>query len=100
MAQHTPGPMQYGHYFGGDLWIGPDYDQEPIARVKWDTDGAREEARANAAEIVKRWNAHEDLVAALKLVQDDVRGKTQSCGIVPNTTMHVIYRALAKVEGK
>lgn len=63
---HTPGQMTYGHLGMDALWFGPDHESKPVAIIPWDCDKAREEASANAAEMRRRWNAHDDLVEALK----------------------------------
>lgn len=102
-ARHTPTPWHIHRKADAsenDLpWIAGHMGR-PLAFITHETILREdlERANANAAFIVRACNAHDELVAALKLVQQDVRGETQSCGVVPNTTMHVIHRALAKAE--
>lgn len=49
MSKHTPGPWTFGHYGMSALWVGPDHEQKPVARVPHDSDDeARDESRENA----------------------------------------------------
>ena len=44
----TPGPWQFGHSGNNSFWIGPDYNQTPVAHVDHDTKFARDNSRDNA----------------------------------------------------
>lgn len=46
--EHTPGPWKFGHLGTEAFWIGPDYNQTPVAHVDHDMEYARDNSRANA----------------------------------------------------
>lgn len=72
--KHTPAPWHYGHVGTDALWIGPGYNQTPVAHVDHDMEYARDNSRANAAFIVRAVNAHDDLVEALRAARQYLEG--------------------------
>jgi hypothetical protein len=65
-AAHAPGPWQHGYNGTTGLWVGPVLDKQPVAIVPWDTDDARDTARADARLIA----AAPDLLAACVALVD------------------------------
>lgn len=74
----TPGPWQHGHFGTEALWIGPDYNQTPVAHVDHDMEYARDNSRANARLIA----AAPCLLAALEalLPELDIEIETRQFG--------------------
>ncbi len=62
----TDGPWKYGHLGTEAFWVGPDYDQAPVAIVEHDTDTARYNSRDNARAL----SALPELVKALEVTLD------------------------------
>jgi hypothetical protein len=69
MAKATKGPWKYGHLGTEVLWIGPDYNQTPVAHVDHDMEYARDNSRANAALIVAAVNALPALIELMKALE-------------------------------
>jgi hypothetical protein len=61
----TKGPWKYGHLGTEVLWIGPDYNQTPVAHIDHDMEYARDNSRANAALIAAAPELYEALMAIL-----------------------------------
>lgn len=57
----TVGPWQFGHLGTEVFWIGPSYDQTPVAHVDHDMEYARDNSRANARLIAAAPDLYEAL---------------------------------------
>jgi hypothetical protein len=70
---HTPGHPETLEYQSGSIYLPGPQGEAPVARMNRDSDSPislpyrRDEL---CAEIVRRWNAHEDLLAACEALVD------------------------------
>jgi hypothetical protein len=99
MPKHTPGPLivlDPRDWNNGTLnLIGRDGYSEVIATThNYVESDDTHEAEANAAEIVRRWNAHEQLVEALQDVEQAWTGNGDMSAAVDAALL-----ALAAAEG-
>jgi hypothetical protein len=90
MSEHTPGPWAYGHSGRDALWVGPGHDVARVATVEWDTDNARENARANARLIA----AAPELLAAL------MGSRHYWTAATPIAVRNLVRTAIAKATGE
>ena len=99
---HTPGPWAFGHFLGRHaLWVGPVGDDgqplTPVAEVEWDSDMARNNARANARLIA----AAPELLDALRAVVGRGYSETRHPAgqdYVSKDAIALVRAALAKVD--
>ncbi len=74
MSAHTPGPLRYQKEINTGSSAGP------VTKFEVYRDGglyghpATCDREADAAEIVRRWNAHEELLAVAESALEDLRG--------------------------
>lgn len=68
--EHTPGPWKFGHLGTEAFWIGPDYNQTPVAHVDHDMEYARDNSRANARLIAAAPELLEALEGLLVFAED------------------------------
>lgn len=96
-AQWTPGPWQFGHLGTEVLWIGPGYNQTPVAHVDHDMEYARDNSRANARLIA----AAPDLFAACERIRDEKAPAYHDCidNGEPECAWCAVFNALAKARG-
>ena len=103
-AKHTPGPMTYGHLGQNSFWFGPDHESKPVAIIPWDCSEARDEARENAAEMKRRWNAHPGVLEILKELRTALLADHGAGGGLPKHTREraadMVREAIAKAEGR
>lgn len=92
-AGHTPGPWKYGHLGTDVLWIGPDYNQPPVAHVDHDMEYARDNSLANARLIAA---VPELLAAGLMLLEACDKGDAD----MGMDGYDALRAALAKAEGR
>lgn len=104
-AQHAPGQSRY---FGSEVYVAkPDETGRVRLDLLWPLSGTGRYGESNVArvcdeecagEIERRWNAHDDLLAACEaLIKNDGRGRYNKPG--ESSPMELAQRAIAKTKG-